>query len=218
MILGIYGCGGAGRETLDIAKEQDRWKKIVFIDDAYDVDIFNGVQRMPFCVFCDRYSTNEAEIIITIGEPRVKSNLYKRVSEAGFCLTNIIHKFSWISPYAILGRGLIIKNGVTINAGAVVGDNVAINEGTCISHDVVLGESCQIAGMTAINGNCKIGDTVYVATNVSIKEGITIGRNSVIGMGAVVSKNIPENVVAVGTPARIIKKIDNSYRVFKTNF
>lgn len=54
----------------------------------------------------------------------------------------------------------------------------------------------------------KLGDGVYVGTGAYILPGVTIGSNCIIGAGAIVSKNIPDNSVAVGIPARVIKKID----------
>ena len=52
------------------------------------------------------------------------------------------------------------------------------------------------------------GDDVYIGNNVIILPGVTIGNNVVIGAGAVVSKDIPDNSVAVGVPARVIKTAD----------
>ena len=54
----------------------------------------------------------------------------------------------------------------------------------------------------------KIGNDVWIGGNVVILAGVTIGNNVVIGAGSVVTKDIPDNVVAVGNPCRIIKKID----------
>ncbi len=53
-----------------------------------------------------------------------------------------------------------------------------------------------------------VGDNVYIGNNVIILPGVTIGNNVVIGAGAVVSKDIPDNSVAVGVPARVIKTAD----------
>jgi hypothetical protein len=53
-----------------------------------------------------------------------------------------------------------------------------------------------------------IGNDVYIGNNVIILPGVTIGNNVVIGAGAVVSKDIPDNSVAVGVPARVIKTAD----------
>ena len=53
----------------------------------------------------------------------------------------------------------------------------------------------------------KIGDNVWVGGSVTILPGVTIGNNVTIGAGSVVAKCIPDNVVAVGNPCRIIKNI-----------
>lgn len=54
----------------------------------------------------------------------------------------------------------------------------------------------------------KIGDDCYIGNNAIILPGVTIGNRCVIGAGAVVSRNIPDNSVAVGVPARVIKTAD----------
>lgn len=52
-----------------------------------------------------------------------------------------------------------------------------------------------------------IGDDVWIGVGAIILPGVTIGKNSVIGAGSVVAKDIPENVVAVGNPCRVLRKI-----------
>jgi galactoside O-acetyltransferase len=53
----------------------------------------------------------------------------------------------------------------------------------------------------------RIGDDVWIGSNVVVQPGVTIGKNSVIGAGSVVTKVIPENVVAVGSPCRVLRQI-----------
>ncbi len=53
----------------------------------------------------------------------------------------------------------------------------------------------------------RIGNTVWIGANSVILPGITIGDNSVIGAGSIVTKDIPENVVAVGNPCRVLRPI-----------
>ena len=55
----------------------------------------------------------------------------------------------------------------------------------------------------------RICDDVWIGANVTILPGVTIGNNVVIGAGAVVNKDIPDNSLAVGVPARVIKEIEN---------
>lgn len=56
--------------------------------------------------------------------------------------------------------------------------------------------------------NITIGKNVWIGANATIVPGVTIGNGSIIAAGAVVTKNVPENVVAGGVPAKIIKKLD----------
>jgi acetyltransferase-like isoleucine patch superfamily enzyme len=52
-----------------------------------------------------------------------------------------------------------------------------------------------------------IGNHVWIGANVSVNPGITIGANSIIGSGSIVTKNIPENVIAVGNPCKVLRQI-----------
>lgn len=60
-----------------------------------------------------------------------------------------------------------------------------------------------------------LGDNVYIGNNVIILPGVNIGSNVVIGAGAVVSKDIPDNSLAVGVPAKVIKTADEYFEKLK---
>ena len=59
-----------------------------------------------------------------------------------------------------------------------------------------------------------IGDSVWLGSNVVVNPGVHIGNNVVIGSGSVVTKDIPDNVVAVGNPCRILREITEADRDF----
>lgn len=59
-----------------------------------------------------------------------------------------------------------------------------------------------------------IGDNVWIGAGAVILPGITIGENSVIGAGSVVTKDVPANVVAVGNPCRVLRRISNRDREY----
>lgn len=52
-----------------------------------------------------------------------------------------------------------------------------------------------------------VGDSVWIGANVSVLPGVTIGSNTIIGAGSVVTKDIPDGVIAVGNPCKVIRKI-----------
>lgn len=76
----------------------------------------------------------------------------------------------------------------------------------------VIGKNCLIGQCVTIGGRSKhyevpkIGDNVYISAGVKILGPVTIGHNCVIGAGAIVLTDIPANSVAVGIPAKVIKK------------
>jgi acetyltransferase-like isoleucine patch superfamily enzyme len=68
--------------------------------------------------------------------------------------------------------------------------------------------------MVNIGGNCEIGKGSYLGMGALIKEGLKIGDRVIIGMGAVVYNDIPDDVIALGNPARPIRRNDR-HKVFK---
>ena len=62
---------------------------------------------------------------------------------------------------------------------------------------------------TGIAKPVKIGNDVWIGGNVTILPGVTIGNNVVVAAGAVVTKDVPDNCVVGGVPARVIKAIEN---------
>ena len=214
MVLGIYGAGGCGKEIKDIAEVLDVWEEIVFIDDTVEAGIYRNIKRIPFEIFCQNYDINNAEVIVALGEPEYKIGIYKKVREKGFSFANVIHPTVWISPSARLGKGIYAKNGAVISCDTVIGDNVGIEFQAIIGHDCIIDSGCQISPMAAIGGHCEIGRGTHLGMNVLIKEGTKIGGNSVLGMGSVVQRDIPENVIALGNPASVMK-YKNDTKVFR---
>lgn len=90
-----------------------------------------------------------------------------------------------------------------------IGDNVMIGPNTLITtvnHTLTpKGRREHLGIASPVN----IGNDVWIGGNVTILPGITIGNNVVIAAGAVVTKDVPDNVLVGGVPARIIKEIEN---------
>lgn len=211
MVLGIYCCGGFGGVIEGLAKELDLWEKIVFID-----DVVKGDNIMTFDVFCDTYSTEIAEIIISSGEPIVRKTLFDRVKKAGYKLPNLIHHFTDISVLPDLGEGNIFLAFSSVAPNKVtIGNNNIIMAQTRIGHDVTIGNNCVIATSVSIAGNVYIDNNCYLGLGAKIREGISIGMNSVVGMGAIVVNSVHNNTVVVGIPAKEKKK-ETDY-IFKSH-
>lgn len=88
-----------------------------------------------------------------------------------------------------------------------IGDNVMIGPNTLIT---TVNHPLDPVGRRKHIGIAKpvvIGDDVWIGGNVTILPGVTIGNNVVVGAGAVVTKDIPDNSLALGVPAKVVKSI-----------
>ncbi|MCB0278498.1 MAG: UDP-3-O-(3-hydroxymyristoyl)glucosamine N-acyltransferase [Calditrichaeota bacterium] len=87
-----------------------------------------------------------------------------------------------------------------------ISENVKIDNLVHIAHGVFIGKNSLIIANSMIAGSSKIGENVWVAPSVSILNQKIIEQNAIIGMGAVVIRDVQENQVVVGNPARELKK------------
>ncbi len=127
---------------------------------------------------------------------------------------NVDETFSLFPPfYTDCGKNITVGKNVFINSGCCFQDQggITIGDGTLIGHQVVLAtlnhdlEPQKRKSMIA--APISIGKNVWIGSHTTILSGVTIGDNAVIAAGAVVNRDIPENTVAAGIPAKIIRSI-----------
>jgi galactoside O-acetyltransferase len=109
-----------------------------------------------------------------------------------------------------IGNNVSISNSFSVECflKVVIEDNVLIGDNCSImdndGHDLDI--DARNTGIPKAKDVC-ICQNVFLGSNVTILKGVTIGKNSVIGNGSVVTKNIPENVIATGNPAKVVKSL-----------
>ena len=97
-----------------------------------------------------------------------------------------------------------------------LGKNVYITDGVkFITHDGSTLIYRQYSPDLEITKPIVVGNDVFIGNNVILLPGVTIGNNVVIGAGAVVSRDIPDNSLAVGVPAKVVKTSDEFYEKLK---
>ena len=210
MILGIYGAGGLGREVYELASlinaHDRRWNKIIFIDDSDDVKDLRKIPIIDYKNLIDIYSKEEIEVCIGIGEPEVREKIYKKLVNENINISTLVHPDVKIPDSTKIGEGTIICKFVSITCDIDIGENVYVHPMACIGHDAKVGDHSIVSSFVDIAGDCILGHKTFLAIGVILKQGIKIGSNAIVGLGSVVHNDIPDSVIALGNPARPMKK------------
>jgi len=212
MKLGIYGAGGLGREVLMLAQQlnqSSRWEEIFFIDDVTNENVVSGVPVHRFALL-DHYCT---EVVIAIGEPAARQQLAAKV-RAKTNLATLIHPSVFIPPGSHIGPGAIICDHAFISCDVVIGENTLIQPHASVGHDTHVGPHSVISSNVTLAGHCVVGQRVFIGMNSAVKEKTTLGDDVIVGMGSAVFSDIDDETVALGNPARAMRKNEQK-KVFK---
>ena len=165
-----------------------------FEHDGFNISILDNVNM-------DEYT------MLTLGvyQPTHKKKIVETLNPDIEKFINIIHDGLDISNTSKLGRGVLINSKVSIAAHTTIGDFVSINRHVSIGHHTNIGDYCSINPGVNIAGNVTIGEGTTIGMGTNILHTVNIGKNSIIGSGSVVTKDIPDNVVAYGSPCKIIR-------------
>lgn len=121
--------------------------------------------------------------------------------------------FVEIQKNVIIGKNCKISSHTFICEGVKIGNDVFIGHGVVFINDI-FPRATNKDGIPQTESDWKVIETFIedgasIGSNATILCGITIGRNALVGAGSVVTKNVSENTVVAGVPARVIKFIDS---------
>lgn len=127
-----------------------------------------------------------------------------------------------IEPGAIIREGVTIGKNAVIMMGAVINIGAEIGEGAMIDMNAVIGARGKIGKNVHVGAGAVIAgvleppssepviieDDVLIGANAVVLEGVKVGKGSIVAAGSVVTEDVESGVVVAGTPAKVIKKVD----------
>jgi sugar O-acyltransferase (sialic acid O-acetyltransferase NeuD family) len=206
----ILGAGGTGLDVADWLSEEvtlaGSARCIGFLDD--DTDKWGAeIHDLPVLgplTLVEKYPT--AILVNAIGSP---SNFARRpqllpvVPATRF--VSIIHRHTHVSRRAHIGRGVIIYPSVVVSPDVRIGAHVTILPHVVVNHDVVIGDFSIIASSVSLSGGVQIGSRCYIGAGSHLIQNAVVGDGSLVGMGSVVIRDVPEDAIVAGNPAKVLR-------------
>ncbi len=205
----LIGGGGHCKVVISILKKLDNFEIAGIVDNYKVGSLINGIKIIGTDDdLRDIYKSGIHNALITVGSIKDNTKRYRLFNMA----REIGYKFPIIiSPEAIVDESIKINEGTIIMPGSIlsidssIGKNCIINTGAIIEHDCKIGNHCHVAPGVHISGAANIGELSFIGIGATIIQQIKIGKNVTIGAGSVVIKDIPDNIITLGNPAKIIK-------------
>jgi len=204
----IIGAGGHARVVYEILYYDKNIEVVAFVDNVTrgtDEKIM-GVPVIGDHSVIDKLRKNGVNsAIIGVGDNDIRVAHFLKLKDMGLEFVKAIHPTVHMSDHAKIGEGTVIVTAAIISAGVEIGKNAIINTGAIIEHEDIVEDHVHIASGVVLAGRVTVCEKAFIGAGSIVKENVTIGRNATIGAGSIVLNDIPENTVAVGVPAKVIK-------------
>lgn len=198
----IIGAGGHAKVIADIIQKSND-KLIGFLDDNLPKETIVIKNYKIIGNFNDRFSISaenkDVEFVIALGDNNKRKEI---ANSSNIKFYTAIHPSAQIGLDVNIEQGTVVMANTVINSAAKIGKHCIINTGSIIEHDNIIENFVHISPNAALGGTVKIGETTHIGIGAVVKNNIKVCENCIIGAGSVVVKDMVEEGVYIGTPAR----------------
>jgi sugar O-acyltransferase (sialic acid O-acetyltransferase NeuD family) len=208
---GVWILGAGGHAKVVIRALQLSGVPIAGIYDDYQPNW--GRQLLGVAIFgplADLDRHRGARGVLAIGDCRVRQRLARRFSMDWM---TVVHPTAYVDPTAEVAPGAVVLAGAIVQPCARIGAHAIINTAATVDHDSIVLEFAHLAPGVHLAGGVRVGRGTLMGIGSRAIPGVQIGDESIVGAGATVVSDLPAGVVAVGTPARVIKPSNDLRRV-----
>ncbi|WP_282071640.1 NeuD/PglB/VioB family sugar acetyltransferase [Janibacter hoylei] len=208
----VVGAGGFGREVVDIIEAindsaaEPIWALRGIVDDAPSTE---NLQRLTdrsieyLGTISDTLAAPaRSAFIVGVGSPAARESLASTLETHGFRAATLVHPTVTMGSQVTLGPGSVLCAGVRITTNVMIGNHVHVNLNATIGHDSRVGDFVSINPLASISGDCVVGDRALLGVCSSLINGVTVGRGGVVGAAACVVRDVADDQLVKGVPAR----------------
>ena len=207
--LCVIGTGSQARYIIENLNYNKEYNIVGLVDIEKKENVGKKRNNIEIkCILKDinkNFDNKKYEVIVAYGNNVKKKEIVEFLILNNYKFATIINPNSYISSYVEIGYGSIINQNVTIMPNTKIGNHVIIHSGSVIGHDNIIEDFINIGPGVNTSGYVKIEEGSYIYTGATIIPKIKIGKWSIVGAGSVVIRDVKENEVVAGNPARRIK-------------
>jgi sugar O-acyltransferase (sialic acid O-acetyltransferase NeuD family) len=216
----IVGSSGHARVIVDIIERSGAHTILGFLDDAkapgmveIGYPILSGLADLPEIV----RSQNPQGFLVAIGDNWNRGMVAEKVKEIAPLLPaiTVVHPGAQVACSACLGPGTAVMAGAVVNSNASVGSFCILNTRASVDHDSHLDDFASVGPGATLAGNVRVGAYSAICLQACVAERVRIGSHTVVGAGSVVLDDLPDGVIAFGTPARVVRSRSKGERYLR---
>jgi len=189
MKLALFGYGGHARE---VASQIDQ-KVTFFVDNEYANNIAKPISK---------FNPEEYVMMVAVADSKDRFDIVQKLPKETQYFTYIHPTVLILDDNIELGEGSFIGAYSILTTNIKIGKHALLNRGNHIGHDCQIGDYFSAMPNAVVGGNVTIGDKVYMGSCSNIREKINISNNITIGMNAAVVKNLIDEHIYIGVPAK----------------
>lgn len=210
----IVGAGAFGREVFqyvqDICGNSSELSVKGFLDDADPGPDGFDLPAQIIGNTCSYAVESHDRFVVAVGAPAVRRLLTERLGDRGATFLTLIHPRAYVAPTARIGPGCIVPPFAMVSCFARLADSVVLGVCSAVGHDAEVGSYCVVSPFAAINGAAVLEKGVFLGTHATVTPRKRVGAHTRVAAGAVVYRDVPDNVFAVGNPARVLPLVQGT--------